>query len=144
MIANSEQTGRFANYLEPPLPLISENKFSMQPDLAHGWKPDAQSLTKIPSLTHFKSPQEMFESRFKDKQKSNSKKAAKEKISERESILAKMLATDGSKIERDDIARVLQDEHTEQSDTESQITAQNKTFPKKPVANDDKKFKQAL
>lgn len=65
----------------------------------------------------------MFESRFKDKQKSNSKKAAKEKISERESILAKMLATDGSKIERDDIARVLQDEHTEQSDTESQITA---------------------
>ena len=75
--------------------------------MAHGWKPDAQSLTKIPSLTNFKSPQELFESRFKDKQKSNSKKAAKEKISERESILAKMLATDGSKIERDDIARVL-------------------------------------
>ena len=38
-------------FISDPLPLIPSNKFSLAPDLACGWKPDAESLKKIPSLT---------------------------------------------------------------------------------------------
>ena len=44
----------FLSLAEPPMPLIPESKFSLEPDLALGWKPDQLSLNSIPSLQLFK------------------------------------------------------------------------------------------
>lgn len=53
----------------------------MQPDVQHGWKPDEETLKKIPSLTQFKSPRsDNLEQKAKAKRKA-----------ERTALLAQML-----------------------------------------------------
>ena len=56
LIATTQEGGHKSFLSEPPLPLLPPSKFSLEPDIAHGWKPDKESLQKIPSLTCIRSP----------------------------------------------------------------------------------------
>ena len=72
---------------EPPMPLIREGKFSLEPDLALGWKPDDMSMRTIPSLSQFKPLAERLEDREKEQQKLQKAKNAQAERAEREALI---------------------------------------------------------
>ena len=54
----SDRDGLRSLVEEPPLPLFDAGRFSLEPDLALGWKPSTDNLVKVPSLPKFKSAQD--------------------------------------------------------------------------------------
>ena len=62
IIVQARKEGRKSLFNDEPLPLIGSNKFSMHPDIKHGWKPDNESMISIPALAQFKMDQERFSS----------------------------------------------------------------------------------
>ena len=73
------------------MPLIPESKFSLEPDLALGWKPDPDSLRTIPSLQLFKPLHERQEEREREQAKLEKAANAQAKQAEREALLQQMM-----------------------------------------------------